>query len=67
MQWYIRWARYGVGGGNSCFCEFVSGLIDWYAFMTWDLDEDGGAWEIGCQVILFCSQCGSWPLSSREP
>ncbi len=58
---------YGVGGGNSCFCEFVSGFVDWYAFMTWDLDEDGEACEIGCQGILLCARWESRPSSSREP
>ncbi len=30
-------------GRGSCFRQFVSGLIAWYALMAWNLDEGGGA------------------------
>ncbi len=32
--------------GGSCIRQFVGGLIAWYAFMTWDPDEDGGAFSV---------------------
>ncbi len=30
-----------VGGSGTCFREFVSGLVAWYALMTWNAHGDG--------------------------
>ncbi len=35
-----------VRGGGSCFHQFVSGLVAWYVFMTWNADEDDGAFPV---------------------
>ncbi len=32
--------------GGSCFRQFVSGLVAWYALMTREPDEDGGAFPV---------------------
>ncbi len=35
-----------VGGGGSCFRQFVSGLVAWYALVTWNPDKGGGAFPV---------------------
>ncbi len=35
-----------VGGGGSCFRQFVSDLVAWYALMTWNPDKGGGAFPV---------------------
>ncbi len=32
-----------VGGGASCFRQFVSGLVAWYALVAWNPGKCGGA------------------------
>ncbi len=39
--------RGGVSfGGGSCFRQFVSGLVSWYALVTWNPDKGGGAFPV---------------------
>ncbi len=33
-------------GGGSCFRQFVSCFVAWYAFMTWNPDEGCGAFPV---------------------
>ncbi len=42
-----------MGHGGSCLREFVSGLIDWCAFMIGDTVEGGGAflWTSGWRIF----------------
>ncbi len=36
----------GGGGGGSCLRQFVTGLVAWYALVTWNPDESGGAFPV---------------------
>ncbi len=35
-----------VGGGGSCFRQFVSGLVAWYALVTWNPGKGVGAFPV---------------------
>ncbi len=35
-----------IGGGGSCFRQFVCGLIAWHALVTWNPDVGGGAFPV---------------------
>ncbi len=49
----------GLGGVSvavfSCFRQFVCGFVAWYALMTWDPDEGGGAFLVGYYGSAPCS------------
>ncbi len=36
----------GRGGDGSCFRQFVSGPVAWYALVTWNPDESGVAFPV---------------------
>ncbi len=50
-------------GGGSCFRQFVSGLVAWCALMTWNPDEDGGAFPTVCTAVVASDPHSIWGLT----
>ncbi len=44
-------SRWSVVGGASCCHVFVSGLVAWFALVTWDLDEGGGPLPVDKSLV----------------